>query len=36
VNFTPTGEGVTVEKIVDGKRLVPSHGCPTTAFPQMQ
>lgn len=36
VNFTPTGKGVTVDKVVDRKRLVPTHGCPATAFPPMR
>jgi polygalacturonase len=36
VNFTPAGEGVTVDKVVDRKQLVATHGCPATAFVPMK
>jgi len=36
VNFTPTGEGVTVDKVVDKQHLVPTHGCPASSFPAMR
>jgi len=36
VNFTLDGPGVSVNKVVDHKHLVPVHNCPATIFVPMR